>query len=180
VKAITQLQEQLAEKDEQLAKKNEILDLLKQRFLQFQEAKRDAAQQIVVGSSMPSNLSLSTSWDSSKSPSTERPVPGSPGRGGWEAAAAKGGSSVRPASPTRGLNTPPTSPSLSTSSGSGSLASGSSGALSSINSGAALTSSGSGAAFNISGQRLHSGSLNCNHHLGTILAMGGLLTLTTP
>lgn len=39
LKAISQLQEQLALKDEQLKKKNEILALLKQRFLQFQAAR---------------------------------------------------------------------------------------------------------------------------------------------
>ncbi|ELR10982.1 uncharacterized protein ACA1_104000 [Acanthamoeba castellanii str. Neff] len=151
------LQQQLAEKDEQLAKKNEILALLKQRFLQFQEAKKEA-QGIVASSPMPSNLSLSSSWDASKSaagpssPTMERP-PGSPGRGGWEAAAAKSGHSVRPASPTRGLVTP-SSPSLSTSSGSGALASGSSGgALGST------SSSGSGMGL-MSGQRLHSSSVS--------------------
>jgi hypothetical protein len=186
VKAITQLQQQLAEKDEQLAKKNEILALLKQRFLQFQEAKKET-QGIVASSPMPSNLSLSSSWDASKSaagpssPTMERP-PGSPGRGGWEAAAAKSGHSVRPASPTRGLVTP-SSPSLSTSSGSGALASGSSGgALGSTSSSGEFASAftklscvslsnahpcastpGSGMGL-MSGQRLHSSSVS-----GTLL-----------
>lgn len=180
MKAITQLQQQLAEKDEQLAKKNEILALLKQRFLQFQEAKKEA-QGIVASSPMPSNLSLSSSWDASRSaagpssPTMERP-PGSPGHGGWEAA--KSGHSARPASPTRGLVTP-SSPSLSTSSGSGVLASGSSGgALGSASSSGEFASaftklycvslsnanpcastSGSGMGL-MSGQRLHSSSVS--------------------
>lgn len=92
MKAITQLQHQLAEKDEQLRKKNEILALLKQRFLQFQETKSQQAQSNAASSGSVLAEQTDAVPKASVPPSAPpRAEVGSPSKGGWEAAKTNAG-----------------------------------------------------------------------------------------